>query len=174
MRIIIAGCWRSGTTALFNLVRTIAEQDGTVYAVFADKYDAIEAFPGNYDYEIVKVHKFSHDWPMWADMVFTIWREPDEVLESMKRFFAGQDEETIIRDYGRGLTWFGLYNRKSHYEANYAQLSRSTEKLARHLAGLMGIEIDEKETVRRFRRIKPPKTGYDPVTLLHANHITKK
>lgn len=173
MRVLIAGPWRSGTTALYNLVRTICGQHGSVYACFDDQYDAIDAFPGTFDYEVVKVHKYRWDWVLWADKIITIRREPAEVIESMRRFFVAQDEETLQHDRARALYWLAEYNLRADYSAHYNQLSRSTEKLARELAEVIGVGIDEKETVRMFRKIKPPKSGVDPVTLLHENHITK-
>lgn len=172
MRILIAGCWRSGTTALYNLVRVICEEHGNTYACFEDTYN--ESIGGEFDFEIVKVHKFKKTWIDWADLVFTIWREPGEVWNSFNRFFKSQDKETTLNDYGRGLTWFGLYNRFADYEVRYKQLNRSTEKLARGLAEQIGFDINEKQIVKRFRQVKPPKEGIDPVTLLHSNHITRK
>lgn len=171
MRVLVAGTWRSGTTALFNLVRIICEPHGGTYAVFDDQYN--EAIGEEFDFEIVKVHKFRHEWIEWADVIITIWREPGDVLESMRRFFRDQDDETIVADFGRGLTWWGLYNHRADYEAHYAQLKRSTEKMARHIGEVIGIDVAEKEIVRAFLKIRPPAQGVDPVTLLHSNHITK-
>ena len=43
MKILITGCWRSGTTALYNLVRVICLEHGTVYSSFEDQFDDDEA-----------------------------------------------------------------------------------------------------------------------------------
>jgi hypothetical protein len=170
MRILVAGCWRSGTTGLYNLVRLICQEHGQAFACFDDTYN--ESIGGEFDFEVVKVHKYRREWLEWADVVITIWREPKDVYLSMCRFW-NEEQNEIMEKYGRGLTWFGLYNRHANYESHFNQLSRSTEKLARHLAEVIGVEIDEKDIVRQFRQVRPPKRGYDPVTLLHSNHVTK-
>lgn len=171
MRILIAGAKRSGTTALFNLTRLICEAHGATYAVFEDQYN--EAVGETHDFEIVKIHKFRHEWLNWSDRIITILREPEDVWQSMCRFFA-DDPEELRREYGRNLTWLAMWNYWSDYEAHYNQLTRSTEKLARKIGEALGLDVAEKEIVRGFRKIKPPRKGVDPVTLLHANHITKR
>lgn len=177
MRVLVAGCWRSGTTALYNLVRLILESDGTTLACFEDDYFKHTGL--TFTHELLKAHKFKAneekhgisliDWP---DYIITIFREPDETLDSMRRFYPENDEETWER-LARGFVYWGKYQYYADYQAHYDQLFRSTEKLAREIAAVLGIEVDEKEIVRAFRQIKPPKEGYDNVTLLHANHITK-
>lgn len=179
MRVLVAGCWRSGTTALYNLVRLILESDGQTLSCFEDdyfKYSDLE-----FTHELLKAHKFKSnevkhgislvDWP---DYIITIFREPGETLDSMRRFYREESEKEIQERLARGLSYWGKYQFYADYQANYDQLFRSTEKLAREIASVLGIEIDEKAIVRAFRQIEPPKEGYDKITLLHANHITNK
>lgn len=179
MRVLVAGCWRSGTTALYNLVRLILETDGTTLACFEDDYFKHKDL--TFTHELLKAHKFKNnelkyginlvDWP---DCIITVFREPGEVLDSMRRFYTDESEEEVQERRARGLAYWGKYQYYADYQANYEQLFRSTEKLAREIAAVLGIEIDEREIVRQFRLIKPPREGYDKVTLLHSNHITKK
>lgn len=173
MRILIAGCWRSGTTAIYNLARVICEEQGTVYCCFEDTYNESEG--GKHDYEIVKVHKYKESWADWADCVITIFREPDEVLRSMKRFEKTGGRKLDISDLLRGLAYWGFYQQHTDLCLNYSQLIRSPEKTARLIAQAIGliIESSAREVVRKWMLIKPPKNGVDSVTLLHHNHITK-
>jgi hypothetical protein len=46
-------------------------------------------------------------------------------------------------------------------------------KMARIIAKEVGVNVNDNQTVRDWKKIKPPKDGYDPITLLHSNHITK-
>lgn len=168
-KIIVCGCWRSGTTALYNLVRAICLRNGTVYGCFEDQYKG-----GNpAEWHIVKVHKFDIKWVEWADFVFTIFREPSETLESMKRFHDTGGRELDANDLLRGLAYWGLYQEHTNFLTYYPQLKRCPEKLVFKIARVLGVKPDEKKTVQQWEQIKPPETGFDPVTLLHANHITQ-
>lgn len=172
MRILVAGCWRSGTTALYNIVRLICEANATTLGCFEDEYEKHAGL--TFTHEVVKAHKFDEKWVMWADAIVTIYREPLDVWQSMERFAAKGGREYAAEDLLRGLAYWGNYNFHAKYQANYNQLSRSTEKLARQLGEKLHLPVDEKEIIKRLRQIKPPRSGYDPVTLLHFNHITQK
>lgn len=171
MRIAITGCWRSGTTALYNLVRVICLEHGTVYSCFEDQFDDEEA--KKHDYEIVKVHKFRPHWVEWSNCIFTIFREPDEVLESMTRFGRTGGRELDNSDALRGLAYWGLYQQYTNHLFYYDQLKRNPMKMARIMAKEIGVNVNDKEVVKKWNKIRPPKIGYDPITLLHSNHITK-
>lgn len=171
MRILINGCWRSGTTAAFNLTRLICEWHGRTYGVFEDDYR--EEVGTEYDFEIVKVHKFKAKWVEWADVIITIFREPEEVMGSMQRFTSSNGRQYGIADLLRGLAYWGHYQQYTSYLINYAQIERCPEKLAEQIAMRIGLKVRPKEIVKQFEAIKPPSEGYDPVTLLHANHITR-
>ena len=171
MKILVNGCWRSGTTALYNLVRVICLEHGTVYSCFEDQYNEEEA--KKYDYEIVKVHKFRPHWVGWSNCIFTIFREPNEVLNSMSRFRKSGGRELDNSDALRGLAYWGHYQQYTNFSANYTQIAKGSHKLVSELSKQIGVKVYPPDIIETWRKIKPPKTGFDPVTLLHSNHITK-
>lgn len=171
MHILVCGPYRSGSTALFNLVRTICEQAGRTYGTFEDQYrpDIAE----QYEYVVIKAHKYKDELIHLADVVFTIFREPDEIVESMDRFAATGGKEYGVSDMVRSLAWWGMYQFHAAYSAHYNQLSRSPGNLTRNIAEQLSLKVNVKDVVEAWQAIKPPKSGYDPVTLLHSNHVTK-
>lgn len=171
MRILIAGCWRSGTTALYNLVRVICMEHGKVYSCFEDDYK--ENIGTEYDFEIVKVHKYKIDWVEWSDCVFTVFREPQEVLDSMTRFGRTGGRKLETGDALRGLAYWGHYQMYSAYCVNYAQIKKGSFKMVTDISKAIGVKVYPPDIIEKWAEIKPPKTGFDPVTLLHSNHITK-
>lgn len=177
-KILICGAHRTGSTAIFNLTRTICLQYGTVYSCFEDQYNINHA--RGFYFEVVKAHKYKRQLVDWADMIITVFREPEDMWASMQRFSAvkGHDAEGkrdfSIQDVWRGLAWWGMYQKHSDYSVNFNQIERCPEKLAHEIAQRIGVKIRPKEIVRQFLEIVPPEKGYDPVTLLHANHITKE
>jgi hypothetical protein len=142
-----------------------------VYGCFEDQYDAEKG--GDALFEVVKAHKFNPKWVEWAEAIITVFREPTEVLESMKRFGAATGREYDEHDALRGLSWLAHYNYHADYFINFEQIERCPEKLADQIAQRIGLKIRPKRVVEEFLRIVPPAKGYDPVTLLHAKHITR-
>lgn len=171
MRILTVGQRRSGSTALFNLIRVVCEQNGRTYGCFEDTYD--EDIADQCDFVIIKAHKYKEELVHWADVVFTIFREPEDVKASIERFAKKGGKEYTDKDFIRGLAWWGLYQFHASYCVYFNQIVRSPGTVARRTAEIMDLVIDEKKVIATFNRIQPPKTGYDPITLLHANHVTK-
>lgn len=178
MRVLIAGCWRSGTTAVYNLVRLILESDGKTLSCFEDEY--INRKQEKNRHELLKAHKYRADEKKhgislidWADYIITIFRDPVEVMESMRVFFTEETEEQIQSRLLRGLSYWGKYQYYADYQINYDQLARCPEKLVREISVMLRINVDEKAIIREFDKIKPPKSGQDKKTLLYANHIRK-
>ena len=124
MRILIAGCWRTGTTALYNITRLICEADGETYAQEDGRYDIETGKEAKH--QIVKTHKFNPSWVEWAStldevliqaphrlqkfykprrLIFVTDREEAEILASMERFkkTGGTGNATNKENIIRGL-----------------------------------------------------------------------
>lgn len=170
MRILVAGVWRSGTTAVFNLVRVICQEHGKVYSCFADDYDKEKG--SSFDYEIVKVHKFKEKWLEWPDIVFTTFREPQDVLRSMQNFGDSGGRVLNHNDALRGFAWLALYNQKVDLIVHYNQIARKSPGMIKNIASEIGLKVNTRAVVQKWIDIKPPKEGFDPITQLYSNHIS--
>jgi hypothetical protein len=193
MRIIVVGCWRSGTTALFNMIRLICEADGPTIAFFEQtEKTAFRVFK----HQVLKAHKYNEQNIAWADyvpqghaltlqfpyiitnrkLVFTTHRDAGDILESMQRFRAagGIGNGADPANLGRGLEHWGLYQQHACYMTWFNQFKRSPEKLIREITAILDLQhIDQKAVLKQWQALRPPKQGIDPLTLLHANHITQ-
>ena len=172
MRIVIAGLYRSGSTWLFNVVRLICQQHGTVYSCFGDKYEAYEAM--KYDFQVVKVHKFDEIW-IKDSVILTSWRPWREVRKSMIRLrqqgHTGNKTQHIrlvsfIEDLAR---WNCHNNYMMHFEDIYTR----PYGVINDVSAAIGLECNTRKIFNKVSKIKPPSKGVDNKTLLHAGHITK-
>lgn len=177
MNVIIAGCWRTGTTAVYNIARLILSLEGEVYSCFVDEYDYVKAEAARHT--VIKVHKFSNTWLERADKIITTYRDSRDILDSMQRFkgTGGSGNASEDTNIIRGLEHWGLWQQHTNYLALFNRLTRSPAMLVSQIAGTLGVKISNAEVYRlteEFQNIKPPLTGVDPITLLHHNHITKQ
>ena len=126
-RILIAAGHRTGSTAVYNLTRTICAQFGPVYGCFEDQYDAEK---GDWElFQVVKAHKFNQKWVDWAEVIITVFREPQEVKKSMVRFGELTGNYYDTEDIWRGLSWLAHYNLHADYMINFEQIERCPEKI---------------------------------------------
>lgn len=195
MKILIAGCWRSGTTALYNLVRLICEADGDTLACFSDRLTDESA---EYKHVVVKAHKYSADLAEWADdvpgvsywmphsmkkyfkrrkLIFVTYREAREISASMRRFKAagGKGNAADKNNLSRGLQYSAMYQEHCIMlvSFSYFGVEQSEKMLIDRIRQILGISCDVGAVWKRFRELQPPEKGSDPVTLLHSNHITQ-
>lgn len=167
--ILITGPYRSGTTAVYNLTRCVCQFHGPTYGAFEDSYD--ERNPARF--HVVKAHKYKPELVEWADVIITVFREPSEMWASMQRFEPANGRKLEQEDVWRSLSWLVHYQQFTDYFINFEQIERCPEKLAHNIAERIGIKVRPRIVVEDFLKIVPPKSGYDPVTLLHAKHRTK-
>jgi len=175
-RIIVAGIYRSGTTALYNIVRLICESEGDTWSEFLNDEIKPEELP-ELDFQILKAHKY-HDkrTPAFIDehtIVLTTFRENRDILASIYRAkeqmkdFRGQQHD--IPKYNE---WQQHWNIHSVYQVHFNKLIQNPKRIIRDIARLLKITVNEEEVYQKFVACKPPKEGIDPITLLHAGHIT--
>jgi hypothetical protein len=186
-RYIIAGIYRSGSTWLYNAVRLICAQHGTVYGCFEGSYNSGNAA----DYHIVKAHKFK--WPRGFELiddnttVITSIRNTFGIKESMQRLInlGKSGNYTQVERLTQYLEWLSYWNCfvKPEWNDNqfpvlkvpvqYGRIVSCPEKVIREVSEYMNLKCNEQEINIALRALKPPHEGIDPITLLHANHITQ-
>lgn len=172
MRIIVAGLYRSGSTWLFNVVRFICEEHGTVYSCFEDQYDQWES--GKFDFEIVKAHKFDEIW-IPGSVILTSIRPWKEVRKSMIRLrelnkTGNKTQHIRIPTF---LEWLARWNNHNNYCMEFKDIYTRPLGVIKEVAAAISLDCEAKAIYEKVQALKPPKDGIDKVTLMHSNHITK-
>jgi hypothetical protein len=181
MKIITAGMYRSGTTYQFNAIRVIMEMahgKENVYSCFIDEYK-----PNSKEVQIIKTHKIlkrTANIVNHSDYILSTHRSKEGILGSMKRRaeyleknpdnrFSKEADHKNFEKYYMNSMYF--YNR-----ADYIQEfdSIGTKELIQDYLNLFNLDLDADLILKELDNIKPPKKGYDPVSLLHSGHITSK
>lgn len=180
MKIVTAGMYRSGTTYQFNVVRVIMELSygkDNVYSCWCDDY-----VKSDKQIEIVKVHKARKDVYRGADIIVSTKRNPEDIKGSMRRRadflkdnpdprFSGESLVYKFDDYMWHSRWWGA---KASFIQDFERIKNDTRNLIKDYLNLFKVtNVTPEQVIEELDRIKPPKEGYDPVTLLHVGHITK-
>lgn len=167
MNILIAGMKRSASTKLYNMVRLACEQAGVTYACFYDNYDEKQERLFDVDFQVVKIHKWNEQWRDWADLILTTYRPIQDAIVSGQRF--GIDKKDILRS----VEWLVYWNLYANNMFSYTQLTEkedmTLEFLIKRVLKLKTVDVHN--VLLDLHNLKPGKE-YNPVTLLHPNHIT--
>lgn len=169
--IIIAGSYRSGSTWLYNAARLLVKASGhSVEGIGPQKY---KGKPDD-GVLIVKCHRFygriAHD----ADYVLTSERDWTEAKKSWFRFkgeWLSEEQEAARKLWLH--TWRVCPAHVFHMQYQdmidkpYATLAGVACGLSRLMRG-----VDLRGVLDDLEAIKPPKSGYDPVTMMYHNHRT--
>lgn len=182
MLIIQGGMYRSGTTYQFNVVRVIMEMihgKENVYSEWVDFYQ-----PKGYSVEIVKTHKPKPKLLRNAKFVLSTNRTEEGIKGSMNRRKEFSQKNPDIRfsneanvdRYDEFMEWAKYWMKNADYIQDFDMIKQDPQKLIQDYINLFGYQnlITAKQVKKRMDQIKPPKEGYDPETLLHVGHITKK
>lgn len=169
--IIVAGCYRSGTTALFNIVRLVLKHSGKKYeAYFWDGQSK-----GTDGYELVKTHTWNQGLAEKAEFVFNTYRGATSTINSMKslRKRGVSSEFANAADYknhGNAMAHADLWHQYSHYTSFYSILRLSPLKIINDIANKIGVHVQMHDVFKEFQSLKAPTKGFDPVTLLTETH----
>ena len=181
MKIITAGMYRSGTTYQFNAIRIIMEHaygKENVYSCFIDDYR-----PNNKKIQIIKAHKVlkrTIDIINEADYILSTNRNAEDIVGSMKRraeylkenpddrFTKEADYENFDKYYQNSMYFYDI----SHYIQEFDMIG--TKELIQDYLNLFNLDLDVDVILLEINNLKPPKDGYDPISLLHSGHITSK
>lgn len=174
MLIVSAGFYRSGSTWMFNAIRLILDEfTDDYYSCWEQDYN-----PKNpAKYHLVKVHRWRPKLYKDAHLVFTSFRELEGIKGSMqRRADILNDErfsnETKFQHIDAYLVDLLKWQRKSNYFLWFRFIREQPVHEIEKIAGVLGMNVRCLKVFKRLNELKEPHTGFDPVTLIHANHIT--
>lgn len=154
--IVVAGLKRSGTTWMFNVVRLALPEFQTT-----SNHDIP---PGDV---ILKTHWWNKKLAEHASLIFSSWRDPKEVRESLIRFEGGEPA------MGRILNHYEHWDEQAHYRMKYEDLLTNPREVVAEILSVLGSDADHDDILTRVSSIQPPEIGIDWETLYHAGHFTK-
>lgn len=169
MRIVIGSYYRTGSTWLYNSVRTIFEDDGCSITLHGD----CDVVPYSTDICIHKVHDFSNDLYAAADFSLTITRDYAAADASFARAFKNPIDpakrKQCIRAAEKWKEFADVTFEMKMIENNAAQIISDIM----HLIDMECTDDRIDDITQRVMAIKPnPKLIQDPETLYFSNHIT--
>jgi len=167
MKIVCAGCHRSGSTWLYNAIRLIMESTKKdVYGCFFTKYD-----PENKSQiHVVKTHNWRESLED-ADKIFTTRRDLRDIAASAIRRGLIKETETI--PYLKRIIKKEYIPWKSHsdLEIVYEELVRNKKLQIQNIARVLRVSVQIGEIYKKIENLPIPEV-FDPLTQLHPNHIT--
>lgn len=169
MRIAIGSYYRTGSTWLYNAVRTIFKDDGCSITVHSD-CDVIDY---STDVCIHKVHGYTDELYAAADVTLTITRDYDAADASFLRAF-----HKPIPAREKFNTFLHAEKWKEVADASFEMdmIKSDPALIISRIMHLLDLECtDERiaDITQRVMAIKPnPKITQDPETLYFSNHIT--
>ena len=182
VKIISCGMYRSGSTWLYNALRLLV---GDCYSTFVNSGQDYDK--GNEKkIHLIKCHKYADFIKQDATLIITIYRKIAEVKQSMQRRqlvatkgFTNEARTDLFDIYHhQAMLWMLDSDHIVNYECMVKDPVSELRLLHNSLATKMKIKSytdkELQEIADELRNMTPPKEGYDPVTLLHQDHITKK
>ena len=182
MKIICAGVRRSGSTWLFNTVKSILRSSGQ--EIYYNFISPTNDFKWEHDNEVIKMHHFDETICRQAEFVLTTKRDWKDIAASavrrgsltndhmLERNFRGDSvkeiEDFIIEEIRNYKAW----KPHSSLEISYPNIINDTIKTIESIALTLMTHVDPKTIKDLVDNMKPPLTGVDPDTQLWHNHIT--
>jgi hypothetical protein len=167
MKIVCAGCHRSGSTWLYNAVRLIMESKNEVYACFVTEYD-----PENKSQvHVIKTHNWHKSLEENADKIFTTKRDLRDIAASAIRRGLIEEEDAI--SYLRKVIKKEYMPWKSHsdLEIVYEDLIINKNLQIQNIAKVLKVTVKPNDIHQKIENLPIPEV-FDPLTQLHPNHIT--
>ncbi|MEP5568773.1 MAG: sulfotransferase domain-containing protein [Halioglobus sp.] len=170
--IISAGMPRSGSTWLYNALRLILEESLLEFdsGWFDDKRDQI-----GIQRLLIKTHHFEAEFRNQSALIFYSFRDIRDSLASAKRMFGHDPSLARARLYYENYqTWSKI----ADYTMKYENMKQSPDETISSICNVLGLtNINPDKIANRVGRLRhDPKEGhgdrYNPVNLLHKNHIT--
>lgn len=183
MLIVSTGMYRSGSTWLFNALRLLTNH-----------LDMYSCYEGDYDpdngsaFHLVKTQRYREHLSEEADVVISIYRDIKETKASMTRrkkyAQEGFTNETNVAGFDKFFHHTMLWNMEASAIVDYRQMIEDPAAVLEGLDDLLVVrfcrrgynrpERDYEAIAEELRNLKTPSKGFDPITLMHANHVTKK
>ncbi len=174
--IIIAGCYRSGTTALFNLVRLIMKHTKQNYNAYF--WEGVTQ--GDNEYHIVKTHTYSPTFGNNAHKIYVAHRKLLEVKKSMnalkksimpigEAYANASNTKNLKFAYGDAQLWIA----KADYIQNFQTLIKDPIMIVISILNDLELRFTPiilESILKEFGELKAPKKGHDKETLLTETH----
>ena len=168
--IVSAGAIRSGSTALFNMLRLLLEQNGTpLTAGWVD--DVKEPLQRTI---LVKIHEWHPLLSKRANVVFTCHRDLRYVVRSLgaMKWLDSSPATQIAHIVQNHTAWARTAALDLRYEDMIADLNQAVRRVAASL-GVKDDGFDLAAITCEIERLPPPTRSdhrYDPVSLMHKSH----
>jgi len=170
--IIIAGCYRSGTTALFNIVRLILKYSDVEY----DAYFWNGKTESNKEYQLIKTHTFNEGLADKAYKVFVAHRKYDDVYSSMlalsktkvdNKFSNAGNIDNLDYAWSHAERWV----KSADYIQNFIDLNSDIRILIHTISNILNMPNNLSEKlILEFKGLRAPEKGLDEITLLTETH----
>ena len=136
MKILVAGMHKSGSTALFNIIRLCFKD---VYSSWCDYYNE----KNESKIHLVKTHSYSKELMEWADIIFTTKRDMKDSTASIKRFLMAEKIPYNFDKYLKLNTeYYEDWKEYSDYEFVYEQYIEDPIKIINEIALMLNVSID--------------------------------
>jgi hypothetical protein len=164
--IVTAGMIRSGSTWLYNAVRSLADGQFEAAGWHAD----LPERDGKY---LLKIHEPSEVWAARARMILTTRRDLRDVAASLIAMNWNADVTGAIDAAVAAHAWWA---ERSALELPYEQIVGSPISALEALAGPLGVTVAEhglRDVAHALDTMRDPTSeSYDKTTLLHPGHRT--
>jgi len=175
--IVSAGAPRSGSTALFNILRLLLEQEGGALTTgwIHDLADPLEATV------LVKVHRWEPALAKRANIALTCHRDLREVARSLARVGRLRNGLEIFDQFGEIVYRHLQWKANAAIDVSYENITNNLSATVMAIARLLGINknlVDSDAIAKQIYEITPPVTlpesqPHDLKTLLHKNHRSR-
>jgi hypothetical protein len=163
--IVCAGFYRSGSTWLFNAVKSILLLSGAKVNQSGNQFQS----DTNCDFFIHKVHDFDDELSQKADIIITSSRNLKDARNSFRSFMKrDMDEEK----WKQSLSDYSRWRMLSDYDMDFYRMMYDRDLILLDLMDILKIEVSMDELRNKIDSIKPPKSGHDPDSFYFSNHIT--
>ena len=172
--VAICGIKRSGSTAMYNIVRIALTHAGYDVLIRGHDFDVAELEHVEENQVVLcKRHPFSEAIANKADHIFLTDRNDEEILASLDRMWGSGDPERL-EDMQKHLGKWIEYTDQQHIY-KYSDLMYWDNWCIPWILKALHLEdkVDEDKVLREFQAIEPPTDKQDPVTLLFPNHISE-
>lgn len=136
MNILVAGMHKSGSTALFNIIRFCFED---VYSSWCGYYNEKNEAKTH----LLKTHAYSKELRDWADIIFTTKRDMKDSISSAKRFLTTENIPYDFNEYLKLNTkYYNDWKEYSDYEFVYERYIEDPIKIITEISSVLGVSID--------------------------------
>lgn len=173
--ILVTGMPRSGSTWQYNVIRLALKEGGYKVHILNTSCGTplTEA-----DYCILSVHKYNFilyktaRYVSKAYKIFTSVREFKGIRKSLERIGSKYKKGGIRHSFKEWVNWAIC----ADYIMSYTDMIGSKLNIVKTIIKELELDVNPQLILKKVEKLRPPKSGkfsekFDPLTLLHPNHI---